>query len=119
MGKELAELNLTDTLIWQGCWTTLPGADGDGNIGVSQTFSPQHTCVSVNAPLALFFLVETDYRSQQKYSCVFSMSDLPLLVETCSSRVHVCVSVCVLVCARLPDFTLHARQGSYPNIPCV
>lgn len=54
-GKELAELNLTDTLIWQGCWTTLPGADGDGNIGVSQTLSPQHTCVSVNAPLALFF----------------------------------------------------------------
>jgi len=54
-GKELAELNLTDTLIWQGRWTTLPGTDGDGNIGVSQTLSPRHTCASVNAPLALFF----------------------------------------------------------------
>lgn len=97
-GKVLAELNLTDTLIWQGHWTTLPGADGDGNIWISQAFSPQHTCVSVNAPLALcFFLVEADYRSQQKYSCAFSMSDLPLLVETSSSHAHVCVCAGVRV----------------------
>lgn len=109
----LAELSLTDTLIWQGSRTMLPSTDGDGNIGVSQTLSPQHTCVSLNAPLALFVL-EMGHKSHKEVQLYFLNVGSPpaggiwQLAFMCAR-----VDVCVLV----SGFTLHARQEASPNIP--